>query len=402
MRRRDFLATGAAAAASLALPGPRALTPPARRTTTASWPCARWTRPAGRGRLVRGRARVAQPQPGARHPRAADHRLRGLRDLRVRGAGAGGRRLGLRRQPRDHAGRGGAGGAAGGGAGARQRGGAARPVELAPVEAVPDGRWRSPIEIDPFDVPIEEKVDLLCRANAAALGVAGRASSTRPCSSCGRRRPSPPPRGRTPPDHLPLLPADDGDGGGGTADFQTRQSTDVQPMGLGYEHVRDATWWERAALGGGRGGQALGAAGGAGRYDLVLMPSHLWLTIHESIAHPTELDRIMGFEANYAGTSFIYPIEDYLGKLPLRPGAHERAGERSAPGSRHRGLGRRGGAPGRVPDREGRHAERPADHPRAGAPGWPTGTAAAAARCARTATATRRAGRTCSSSGCPT
>ena len=46
-----------------------------------------------------------------------------------------------------------------------------------------------------------------------------------------------------------------------------------------------------------------------GRYDLVLLPTHLWLTIHESIAHPTELDRIMGYEANYAGTSFISPPE---------------------------------------------------------------------------------------------
>ena len=42
----------------------------------------------------------------------------------------------------------------------------------------------------------------------------------------------------------------------------------------------------------------------AGIYDLVLDPSHLWLTIHESVGHPTELDRVLGYEANYAGTSF--------------------------------------------------------------------------------------------------
>ncbi len=52
---------------------------------------------------------------------------------------------------------------------------------------------------------------------------------------------------------------------------------------------------------------------GAGVKDLVLMPSHLALTIHEIIAHPTELDRIVGYEANYAGTSFI-TLKD-LGKL---------------------------------------------------------------------------------------
>ncbi|MCW2494757.1 TldD/PmbA family protein [Jatrophihabitans sp.] len=42
----------------------------------------------------------------------------------------------------------------------------------------------------------------------------------------------------------------------------------------------------------------------AGRYDLVIDPSNLWLTIHESIGHATELDRALGYEAAYAGTSF--------------------------------------------------------------------------------------------------
>ncbi|MFP5224912.1 MAG: TldD/PmbA family protein [Actinomycetota bacterium] len=41
-----------------------------------------------------------------------------------------------------------------------------------------------------------------------------------------------------------------------------------------------------------------------GRYDLVLDPTHLWLTIHESVGHATEFDRTLGYEANYAGTSF--------------------------------------------------------------------------------------------------
>jgi TldD protein len=42
----------------------------------------------------------------------------------------------------------------------------------------------------------------------------------------------------------------------------------------------------------------------AGRYDIVVDPTNLWLTIHESIGHSTELDRVLGYEANYAGTSF--------------------------------------------------------------------------------------------------
>ena len=42
----------------------------------------------------------------------------------------------------------------------------------------------------------------------------------------------------------------------------------------------------------------------AGPTDLVIDPTNLWLTIHESVGHATELDRALGYEANYAGTSF--------------------------------------------------------------------------------------------------
>jgi TldD protein len=51
----------------------------------------------------------------------------------------------------------------------------------------------------------------------------------------------------------------------------------------------------------------------AGAYDLVLDPAHLALTIHETCGHPAELDRALGYEANYAGTSFLTP--DKLGRF---------------------------------------------------------------------------------------
>ncbi len=53
--------------------------------------------------------------------------------------------------------------------------------------------------------------------------------------------------------------------------------------------------------------------GGSGLRDLVLSPSHQMLTIHEIVAHATEVDRIVGYEANYAGTSFV-KLSD-IGKL---------------------------------------------------------------------------------------
>jgi TldD protein len=51
----------------------------------------------------------------------------------------------------------------------------------------------------------------------------------------------------------------------------------------------------------------------AGPTDLVIDPSNLWLTIHESIGHATEYDRAIGYEAAYAGTSFATP--DKLGTM---------------------------------------------------------------------------------------
>ena len=60
----------------------------------------------------------------------------------------------------------------------------------------------------------------------------------------------------------------------------------------------------------------------AGAYDLVIDPTNLWLTIHESVGHATEYDRAIGYEAAYAGTSFATP--DGLGTLRYGSRAHAR------------------------------------------------------------------------------
>jgi TldD protein len=210
-----------------------------------------------------------------------------------------------------------------------------RPLELAPTPTWPNAEWRSPIEIDPFDVPIEEKVALLLRANEEALKVAGARFVTSSMFFLREDKYFANTDGttsnqtifRAQPNMNITAVASDG------SDFQGRSSTDVAPRALGYEHVRDADlvgnaprWAEEAV-------QKLSAKPvQPGRYDLILLPTHLWLTVHEAIAHPTELDRIMGYEANYAGTSFIYPLEDYLGKFRYGPDFMNIQGERSAPG----------------------------------------------------------------------
>jgi TldD protein len=210
-----------------------------------------------------------------------------------------------------------------------------RPVELAPAESHPDARWSSPVETDPFAIPIEEKVDLLLRANAEALKVNGARFVNSLMFFLKQEKTFASTDGsyieQTIYRSFPLMTV--------TAvspdfsDFQSRQSTDVAPRGMGYEHVRGARLVENAGRWAEEAVQKLSAkAVQPGRYDLVLLPTHLWLTIHESIAHPTELDRIMGYEANYAGTSFIYPIQDYLGKFRYGPEFMNVQGERSSAG----------------------------------------------------------------------
>ena len=123
---------------------------------------------------------------------------------------------------------------------------------------------------------------------------------------------------------------------------------------------------------------------------IVLDPSQLYLQIHESCGHPTELDRVFGTEASYAGTSFLTTDKLDCG-LPLRLGAHRHRRRRD--GARRHGhlrLGRRGRrGPGR-PARQGGHLRRLPLQPRDGAPDRP---ALAAARCGPTAgTASRSSG----------
>jgi TldD protein len=67
----------------------------------------------------------------------------------------------------------------------------------------------------------------------------------------------------------------------------------------------------------------------AGPHDLVIDPTNLWLTIHESIGHATELDRAMGYEAAYAGTSFATP--DQLGSLRYGSEVMHVTGDRTTP-----------------------------------------------------------------------
>ena len=211
-----------------------------------------------------------------------------------------------------------------------------RAVTLAPVEPVKDGRWKSPIEIDPFTVSIEDKVALLLKANGEALKVPGARFVNSSMFFVLEEKTFASTDDVFTVQHvyrcLPQMTITAVDQA--TGDFQSRESVDIAPAGLGYEWVvradlpgRAPQWAEEAV-------RKLSAKSvEPGRYDLILHPNHLWLTIHESIAHPTELDRALGYEANYAGTSFAAPPRSVLGKLKWGPEFMNIQGDRSQVGS---------------------------------------------------------------------
>jgi TldD protein len=210
-----------------------------------------------------------------------------------------------------------------------------RAVQLAPTEAYKDVSWNNGFTVDPWTISVEEKADLLLRANAEALKVPNVKFVFSALFFVKDERSFASTDGsvidQTFVRSWPLMQitavAPD------MSDFQNRGNV-AAPMGRGWEYVleRDLVgnagkWAEEAA-------QKLKAKPvDVGRYDLVLHPSHLWLTIHESIGHPTELDRAMGYEANYAGTSFVSPPEKQLGKLKYGPEIMNIRGDRTQAGA---------------------------------------------------------------------
>jgi TldD protein len=211
-----------------------------------------------------------------------------------------------------------------------------RPVVLAPTPGNQVGEWKSPITTDPFTVSIPDKVALLLAANEAAAKVKGVRNVVSSMFFLREEKTLMTSDGsyivqtiyRTAPSMSITAVSPD------VTDFQTRQSNEIAPMGLGYEHVLNAKLGENATRWANEAVEKLSAKPvEPGRYDLLLHPSNLWLTVHEVIAHPTELDRALGFEANYAGTSFVAPPEAVLGKLKFGSSILNVFGDREQPGS---------------------------------------------------------------------
>lgn len=197
------------------------------------------------------------------------------------------------------------------------------PVKLAPVEAHGEVSWKTPIQKDFKEVPVSEKVDLLLKANAAAMDNGANFVNSALFMVNEQKYFASTDGSYIDQDVHRIWPtfgvtAVDQSAG----KFKTRQAMSA-PMGMGYEYMdglaseklegpAGMTLYrnsydivEDAILAAKQAKEMLTAKSvDPGKYDLVLEPNHLGLTIHESVGHPLELDRVLGYEANYAGTSF--------------------------------------------------------------------------------------------------
>jgi TldD protein len=182
-------------------------------------------------------------------------------------------------------------------------------VALAPEPVYAKKKWVSAYEIDPFTVPDVEKIARLGELSAKLLKsevVSAVEALTmyvkeqkHYADSYGTSTTQQRVRIRT------AIQAVNVSGTG----FQSLRTL-AQPAGFGWEWMRndvydwDAEIDELPSL---LAEKVAAPSIEAGRYDLLIHPTNLWLTIHESIGHATELDRAIGYEANYAGTSFATP-----------------------------------------------------------------------------------------------
>jgi TldD protein len=190
-------------------------------------------------------------------------------------------------------------------------------VERADEPVHRDVTWVSSYSIDPFSVPTQDKVALLLDRSERLLAADGVSHARAGLLSVKENKFYADTAGTTTTQQRVRLEptlsavAVDSDSGG----FESMSSL-TPPVGWGYEYLTDGTWdfdAEIASLPVDLAEKVKAPSIEAGRYDLVIDPTNLWLTIHESIGHATEYDRAIGYEAAYAGTSFATP--DQLGTL---------------------------------------------------------------------------------------
>jgi TldD protein len=191
------------------------------------------------------------------------------------------------------------------------------PVELAEEPAYRDGTWVSEYDVNPFDVPEADKQERLRDWSQRLLAAEGISHVDAELLAVQENKFYADLAGTQTDQQrvriAPELTAVWVDPEGGR--FDTMRTLGP-PAGRGWEYLDGVGWdWDRELeeLPSLLLEKSRAPSVEEGAYDLVIDPSNLWLTIHESIGHATELDRALGYEANYAGTSFA--TFDKLGQL---------------------------------------------------------------------------------------
>ncbi len=191
-----------------------------------------------------------------------------------------------------------------------------RPVELAAEPAYRDVEWVSDYEVDPFSVPLDEKAALLSGWSAGLVAAPGVEHCSASLRQVVENKYYTDLAGTTTTQQrVRLQPEVEVYGSNASTGVFDSMRTIAPPVGRGWEFLTHGYDWDGALgeLPDLLGEKLAAPTVDAGRYDLVIHPSNLWLTIHESVGHATELDRALGYEANYAGTSFA--TVDKLGSL---------------------------------------------------------------------------------------
>jgi len=205
-------------------------------------------------------------------------------------------------------------------------------VELAEEPVHADRTWISSYEINPFEVPDAEKTALLAEWSGRLLAAEGVSHADASLLTVQENKFYADTAGTTTTQQRvrlhPTLTAVAVDPASGEFDSMR---TLAPPVGRGWEYLTGTGWdWdaELAEIPELLAEKMRAPSVEAGSYDLVVDPSNLWLTIHESIGHATELDRALGYEAAYAGTSFA--TFDQLGTLKYGSPLMNVTGDRTA------------------------------------------------------------------------
>ncbi|MBF8301027.1 MAG: peptidase modulator of gyrase [Acidobacteria bacterium] len=207
-----------------------------------------------------------------------------------------------------------------------------RRVELAPATPV-QGTWMTPVGRDPIEVPLEEKIALLLAANEAALKVPNVRFVNSGLALLREVKTLVTSEGTSVTQTMIRVGPSFSATAVGNGDFQIYEE-ELAPRGQGWEYVESLNLPGNAERWASLAAEKLTARTvEAGQWDLILDPTNLWLTIHESIGHPTELDRAIGEEANYAGTSFVAPPEKMIRQLTYGPAFMNVQADRTQEGS---------------------------------------------------------------------